>query len=185
MFNGKQICDQCEQSNPAKATHCLDCGAILNETIILGTEFRDELQQRLAERQEQNAFNTPQAITNPQEVSPLHPNETITLIEQITGVEFIVSNSVVDSLVIGRFTSESQEDKLASLDLGKVAGWNGGVSRHHANLTFFNNCWHAIDLNSKNGTYLNGKRIQPGQAYPLNVDDFVSFGYVNFVVTAS
>lgn len=181
MFLGKQICNKCEQPNPAKTTHCMRCGAILDETIAVGTSFRDELQQQLAQLQEARRLQEFRAIeTNPL-TSPIPPN--ITLTEQITGVEFLIAHDGADNILIGRMGSE--KNNTTSIDLSKLAGWNGGVSRQHASLIRLDYNWHVIDHHSKNGTYLNGKRIQPEKAHRLHDKDFISFGYVNFLVTSS
>lgn len=181
MFLGKQICNQCEQSNPAKTTYCTRCGAILDETIAVGKSFREELHEQLVKLQEMRRLQEFRAIgTNPLTAST---PQNIILTEQITGIEFIIEWVGADNIIIGRAGSEN--DETASIDLSKLAGWNGGVSRQHASLIRLDNNWHVIDHYSKNGTYLNGKRIQPEKAHSLQDKDFISFGYVNFFVTFS
>ncbi len=184
MFLGKQICDKCDQSNPAKAMHCMNCGAILNETISVGESFREELQQRLAELQKERHLHESQTVNkNKQSTLFLPITEKIMLTEQVTGMEFLIENDVADEILIGR--GDNKLDDAISLDLSKVAGWNGGVSRQHASLTYVDDNWYLTDHQSKNGTYLNGKRIRPEQARILHDKDFISFGYVNFLVTCS
>ena len=184
MFLGKQICDNCSESNPAKAMHCDNCGAILNKTISVGESFRDELQQRVAELQEKNRVQySDDRDNNRQSMLFLPITEKIMLTEQVTGMEFLIENDVADDILIGR--GDSEVDDEIFLDLTKVAGWNGGVSRQHASLTYVDDNWYLTDHRSKNGTYLNGKRIRPEQARILHDKDFISFGYVNFLVTCS
>lgn len=50
------------------------------------------------------------------------------------------------------------------------------VSTHHAQLEYASGTWHLTDLNSKNGTFLNGTRIAPGVPTPLPTDAEIAFG---------
>ena len=80
-------------------------------------------------------------------------------------------------IVIGRSTDE---DKVA-VDLSDYHGRLLGVSRRHA-LIFLTPAGVGIrDLNSANGTSLNGKPLENGQAYELQHGDELQIGglYVN------
>lgn len=46
-------------------------------------------------------------------------------------------------------------------------------SRLHCSIEFKNNAWHVSDLKSRNGTYLNGERIQEAR---LNIGDRIRIG---------
>ena len=48
------------------------------------------------------------------------------------------------------------------------------VSRQHAKINFRDGSWSIEDLNSTNGTWVNGKRLTPGRNYPLNVGDSIA-----------
>ena len=50
------------------------------------------------------------------------------------------------------------------------------VSRHHAEIRFDGTCWNLVDLQSTNGTFVNGQRIWPGQPRRLQPGDVVRFG---------
>jgi serine/threonine protein kinase len=54
------------------------------------------------------------------------------------------------------------------------------VSRHHARITCNGPRCEVVDLNSTNGTYVNGERIEPGKAHPLQPGDELCFGTVCF-----
>jgi pSer/pThr/pTyr-binding forkhead associated (FHA) protein len=47
------------------------------------------------------------------------------------------------------------------------------ASRLHCVIEFKNNAWHITDLKSRNGTYLNGERIQEAR---LNIGDRIRIG---------
>jgi hypothetical protein len=48
------------------------------------------------------------------------------------------------------------------------------VSRRHAQVDFRDGAWFIEDLNSTNGTFLNGQRLDPGRLYLLNAGDVLS-----------
>ena len=58
-----------------------------------------------------------------------------------------------------------------------VLDWDGAVSRHHAELELVAGCWFVTDLDSANGTWVNGKRIETKKA--LRVNDELRIGDTN------
>lgn len=58
-----------------------------------------------------------------------------------------------------------------------------GVSRMHAKLMGKPDGIYLLDLNSTNGTYLNGELIESGQDYKLEEGDMVTFALCEFYVT--
>lgn len=50
------------------------------------------------------------------------------------------------------------------------------ASAVHAKLEWLNGRWHARDLGSKNGTFVNDRRVLPGEPHPLRVNDRLSLG---------
>jgi hypothetical protein len=48
------------------------------------------------------------------------------------------------------------------------------VSRRHARVTFVNGAWNIEDLESTNGTWVNGRRIEPTERCLLNAGDTVA-----------
>lgn len=59
---------------------------------------------------------------------------------------------------------------------------DSSVSRHHAHVAFRGGCWTIEDLDSRNGTYVNGIRISRSTLRP---GDAVSFGHVSAHLTRS
>lgn len=78
---------------------------------------------------------------------------------------------VRDIATLGRTdrSGESQPD----FDLAPYGAAEKGVSRRHATLVPAPNGIKIIDLQSTNGTWLNGSYLEPGQLYPLKVGDYV------------
>jgi FHA domain-containing protein/double zinc ribbon protein len=61
------------------------------------------------------------------------------------------------------------------VDLASVSG-SDTVSRIHAALEHIGSTYTVTDLNSTNSTRLNGKRLEPDKAIPINDGDSLSFG---------
>lgn len=64
--------------------------------------------------------------------------------------------------------------------IGRVSGcdivlpFSHQISRRHAKIEFKNHQYYLVDLNSSNGTLLNGRRIAPGSEYPLKANDRIT-----------
>ena len=57
---------------------------------------------------------------------------------------------------------------------------NEAVSRYHAKITVEDGIFYLYDLNSKNGTYLNGVRLNIYERQILNIGDLVSFANIKY-----
>src|SRR5512143_125485 len=64
-----------------------------------------------------------------------------------------------------------------------VSGLPGSkyVSRIHATFLKEGNAWYVRDENSKNSTFLNSVRLEPGAKVKLKDEDLISFGFMSFV----
>jgi pSer/pThr/pTyr-binding forkhead associated (FHA) protein len=72
---------------------------------------------------------------------------------------------------VDRFTSV-----LPDVNLTRIGGWECGVSRLHAAIRLENGKLYLVDLDSTNGTFLNGKRLPPGGTKLLRNGDRVRLG---------
>lgn len=54
-----------------------------------------------------------------------------------------------------------------------------GVSRHHARISHDADAYLVTDVGSTNGTYVNGRGVDPNQPAPLHDGDTLSFGALN------
>jgi len=80
---------------------------------------------------------------------------------------------ITDKSVIGRNSSTkniTNEIDLTSLDIKKI------ISRRHAMVQHKEDQFLLYDLNSRNGTYVNGDRISSREPYTLKPGDVVEFG---------
>jgi hypothetical protein len=70
------------------------------------------------------------------------------------------------------------------VDLTPHGGEEGGVSRRHAELRYEAGAWFVVDLDSTNGTLLNGSGLQPKVRTPLNDGDRLTLGELEIVFHA-
>jgi pSer/pThr/pTyr-binding forkhead associated (FHA) protein len=100
--------------------------------------------------------------------------QTLTAEPQVIGVE------IEDVIVIGR--SEPGYGTSPDLDLTSHNGQAHGVSRRHAILLPTDEGLCMVDLDSMNGTWINGMYLQPGQKYRIRSGDRVEFGTLKLLV---
>lgn len=77
-------------------------------------------------------------------------------------------------LTIGR--ADADGDYLPDLDFAPHGGSRNGVSRYHAEIRYEDGQLYLTDLESTNGTRINGFALVAGHAYRLRDGDEVEFG---------
>lgn len=82
---------------------------------------------------------------------------------------------VSDIIVIGRATDD---DSPVQLDLNPFGGYQGGVSRRHAQITLQEGAVYIEDLGSTNGTRINGFQLVAHRKYRLRDGDEVELARV-------
>lgn len=85
-----------------------------------------------------------------------------------------VSLMTTDGFVLGR--SDSRSSFVPDIDLADFKALEKGVSRRHAVIVRYQAKPHILDLNSINGTFLNGKRLKPDNPYMLTSGDKLGLG---------
>lgn len=91
-----------------------------------------------------------------------------------------LSLHIEDQLVFGRCHVDEPENP--DVDLTLYHAELKGVSRKHAALLREGNTIKAVDLNSTNGTYLNGFRVYPGQTRIVRAGDKLALGQLTLKV---
>lgn len=86
---------------------------------------------------------------------------------------------VREMLTIGR---EDPDSTQPDLDLAPHHALDHGVSRQHAVLIPAPEALYLVDLDSKNGTWVNGNYLTPGERYALNVGDKIELGLLKLLV---
>ena len=77
-------------------------------------------------------------------------------------------------LIVGR--SDPQSNSYPDVDLGPYGGLDLGVSRRHFRLSCNGDQFYIEDLNSVNGTVINGQRVPSHNLHPLRSGDVISLG---------
>ena len=85
-----------------------------------------------------------------------------------------------DNFTLGR--SIEGQAILPDVDLSRFDAYDFGLSRMHAELRIADKDTHIIDLESANGTIVNGKRILPNRAEPIEHGDIIQLGRLRLQV---
>ena len=81
---------------------------------------------------------------------------------------------VSDDLLIGR--KDNARGIFPDVDLGLDGGFDAGVSRRHAILSYTDGIYRLEDLGSANGTFINGQRLPPQASATLADGDELKCG---------
>ena len=87
---------------------------------------------------------------------------------------------VQDKFVIGRL--QSSDGSTPDLDLNRYGAYLQGVSRQHIAFLKQDDILQIMDLDSTNGTYLNGEKLMPQQARILRDGDQLCLGLLPVLV---
>jgi len=161
----EQLCSNCNKSNPIGSTYCYSCGHILPAGMkVLATQHLGEDERNL---RPQLRWGT--AYFGEQTFLRIHVSHTAQLIETRFDTECI----------LGRVS----EDDVATVDLSPFNAIEMGVSRRHAKLTRQSATIMVQDLDSVNGTYLNGENLLPFQARGLRNEDEIQLGHMQLRIS--
>lgn len=106
------------------------------------------------------------------EISFFTPGTELTL--EIYGVPKPIKVTIDDEIVIGR--SDSVTGYMPDVDLTPFGAYRLGLSRRHIILKCKERQLFLIDLGSRNGTYLNGIRLEPHAIRALHNTDDLQLG---------
>ncbi|HLU11774.1 MAG TPA: FHA domain-containing protein [Oceanobacillus sp.] len=93
------------------------------------------------------------------------------------GVVYRLDTPTVQGYILGR--SDEHSDFAPDVDLANYGARDKGVSRRHAALVRYHGRLHILDLNSVNGTFLNGTRLLSDNPYPVSAGDEIRIGTLN------
>ena len=160
----RQVCVNCGKANPEDTGYCFACGHILpygmRKLSTRGLDVKSGLQPQIR-------WGT--AFFGDQTLLEIHIQSTGTTIEEPCGM----------ACVIGRAAGDSRPD----IDLSPFGALELGVSRRHAMFTRRSATIMVQDLDSINGTYLNGERLVPKQARVLRNQDELTLGQLTLQVS--
>jgi len=97
-----------------------------------------------------------------------------TLVFLVDGHRDPVSLTVVTASILGRQKTGSSETDI--LNLGPFGAFDKGVSRTHARIVRQDNAFLVEDLDSANGTFVNGQLLHPHESHRLRSGDELRLG---------
>lgn len=162
------ICSNCQHQNVSGAVFCAECGAQLDgvETLTTHNITDEEIAVGLTENEPRP--EPPSSPTN--SWISLHLMDSGKILPLATRNEF----------TLGRL-SEGQPI-MPDIDLTPYQAYASGVSRLHAVVKRDSERIFVMDLGSSNGTYLNGRRLNPHMEEDLKHGDVVALGKLKIQV---
>lgn len=161
------ICSNCQHENVSGTLFCVECGAQLNGTETLTTQAIT--QDQIVDDLKKSAASEPPSSPANSWLS-LHLMDSGKILPLATRNEF----------TMGRL-SEGQPI-MPDIDLTPYQAYASGVSRLHAVVKREAERVVIMDLGSSNGTYLNGRRLNPHTEEPLKHGDVVALGKLKIQV---
>ncbi|MBK8020293.1 MAG: response regulator [Chloroflexi bacterium] len=118
----------------------------------------------------------PVFATSPGQTGPLDLSLPWVVEFRIVGTATTLQVQVRDAMILGR--GDVNSGYFPEVDLTPFDAFSKGVSRRHAVITIKNNRLSLRDLNSTNGTRINGVPCEPGAEKRLRHGDELQFGHL-------
>lgn len=161
-----QRCSHCNAQQMDGTIFCSECGA----NLIKGSSSH-----------ETTASLNKSAAGAPPIVEELAPPPLHARLPAAPSISLVVINSgrrinldAADDLLVGR--KDNQRGIYPDVDLGLDGGYDAGVSRRHAIIAAQAGGFTVEDLGSANGTFVNGRRLQPEDPTAVRHGDELKFG---------
>ncbi|MBK8783436.1 MAG: FHA domain-containing protein [Anaerolineales bacterium] len=156
------VCSTCKHANMAGAMFCAECGAQLvgKDSLITQTITTDN-------------FKRVNKASAEDEYQPFDGSDAWGSIHLLDTGQ-VLPLSARNEFTMGRI-SEGQPI-MPDIDLSPYQAYAAGVSRLHAIIKRDGNRLIFMDLGSANGTYVNGKRLNPNVEQLINHGDIVALG---------
>lgn len=164
MNTSRTICPVCKSENDAAVLECRHCGALLNDfpTDLVAVP---------------DLANMPAHEVETFIDSALIPEDGIGI--HVAGALKPYYLTIYKELIIGRPVDATLD---AVLDLSELAAYAMGVSRQHAKIRRTEAGFEIMDLNSRNGTWLNAERLTPNKAYPFASGSQIRIGKMRLLI---
>lgn len=162
-------CAHCGRYSAPDVSHCAHCGepfAPVSEDSPITLRLR----------------RSPLILSGDRPSYDCFPPRAVAILQFLpSGV--VLALTLDNPAVLGRASGASEEfDQYNLSDLNAV---QHGVSRQHCQLRRQDNHLIATDLDTTNGTYLNDRRLAPGEEYIVLHGDKLILGTLHVVVTFS
>ena len=156
------ICSNCQHENVSGVLFCAECGAQLDGIQTLATQAITE--EQIDEELRKKAPRP--------DLDSVPANSWLSLHLMDSGK--ILPLASRNEFTLGRL-SEGQPI-MPDIDLTPYQAYASGVSRLHAVVKRDANQVSVMDLGSSNGTYINGRRLNPHMEEALSHGDIVALG---------
>lgn len=155
------VCPSCQHENMDGTVFCSECGTQIAGTDPIVTQAISEEQKA---ELEQDLKRTSVLPTDFDAWASIHLTDSGQILPLSDRKEF----------TLGR-VSEAQPI-MPDIDLTPYQAYACGVSRLHAVIKREGEQVFVMDLGSSNGTYLNGRRLEPNDNQPLHHGDMIALG---------
>lgn len=156
------VCSYCQHGNLEGELFCIECGNPLEGSPHMATVKFEELQQNQRESNAKPLWGTTQFSSAATVIVKIQANQQPLVLDDN------------GHFTVGR--ADTQSGNYPDIDLTPYGGIEEGVSRIHACFRRTDEALTLEDMNSANGTYLNGQRMVPNQPRVLQDGDEVRFG---------
>ena len=163
----QKFCPVCKLGNDANATICRYCKTSLTKHLT------ESVTTRLVE----DTFELTEEIR--EQVISSHPTPSVGLSLFLLNEGESIALSMERELVLGRNEHLTSEPIV---DLTKFEAFELGVSRRHAMIKVVEDKYELTDLNSSNGTRLNGERLVPNKPRALPSGSVIQLGQMKLIV---
>lgn len=159
------LCPNCQHHEITGALHCSECGGQL-------IHIADDSTRTAQYKQDRIPTSTPDNLWPTEHPSP--PTDSVMGLSLfVLRNEQLIPLAGKSEYAIGRAAPD--QEVVPDIDLTPHGGYDYGVSRLHAMITVGEQIT-IKDLNSINGTHVNGRRIQPDYNHPLLHGDMLALG---------
>ena len=156
------VCSNCRSNQLDGTIFCTECGASL---LPAKRESTVSLEGRLGDEE-----LAPLVVPAPAPTKSGQPTLVLVVLNSARRIALDVS----EDLLIGR--RDDSRGIFPDVDLGRDGGYEGGVSRRHAILSYKDGVFRVEDLGSANGTFVNGKQVDPQVPVALASGDELKCG---------
>lgn len=159
-----RVCSECDHENELGVLVCVICGTSLldeseSKTIVIDTEIGP----------------TELIVASEFVTTSLSERSTLIIVIYHKGKQETISlDSEEEHHIVGRYDESS--NNFVQIDLNPFDARKNGISRLHARLMHIGEQWMIEDLQSSNGTRINGRKLQFGQRYVVRNGDQIQFG---------
>jgi hypothetical protein len=160
--SGKVVCPSCGADNLPGTLFCVQCGTYLPSGGPLRTEPLPEHEDGSPTQARREAGDGESAV------------RAINIDVEVLNTGRKLMLSADREILVGRL--DAAHGIFPELDLTADSGLEQGVSRRHARIYTRDGTCFVEDLDSTNGTFLNGERITPYLPYAFHDGDMLTFG---------